>query len=700
MIRDEKKVETTLNGIESKTFTVEDSDKVFGIMFESLYKHVQRSIVRELWSNAWDAHKEAGNEDQPFFCQLPTPIDPTFKVRDYGIGMSHEKIMFGYSNALESDKDKTNDLVGAIGIGSKSPLAYANSYTMLAYSGETVRTYVIALNEDHIPTIHFLSENECSEPRGIEVSFAVTHNECNAFQEAAVFGSLGFPVKPITPGFTYPEPQPIFEADNLSIYNTERFPGVAHWNYGLNIFVKMGTVLYPYDTNHEFPMRIFGRKQTVVLDVPIGSVHFTPSREELRMTEKTKTYLQSAFKEIAENLESLIISEYHSAETKIKKYQSLVQWDGIITREFLMDIIKDLGIEDDFDLYKVTLNNIPLELKKATGKGFESVECYGGKKRLLSFSWQELIHKKILFVVDNNPKRTMRAYKRVVKYAAGMSIFPQSYNGGAIYYLKNPHNKDVERFVRLLGLDRDRIVNINSIPDPGADPRGKAKVDPDLLRGAWHITGSARDGGDWGFTSKVSEMPSKYYWVHIEGLTPGSVIPFQHIPEYHGWDFHFKKNYEHSLTSLLRHVTILNGDDPGTPLYVLGVQAMEKIVPNEEWELSLVVKRALEAHKQDFRKLINHNPIKSVYSNSIVEEILATDDATIASVDPNVARAFEKQHYSKIMSLYRALYKDENLEDADEHIIENKYPLLFSSHPTKEQVQEYIDFINNKETSK
>ena len=104
--------------------TIAPSKKIFDMFSDQTYSDKPRAILRELVANGIDAHVMAGCPDTPVQVQLPTELDPTCTIRDFGTGMSHEFVMtkfMAYTDA--STKDQDNGQIGGMGIGSKSPLS-------------------------------------------------------------------------------------------------------------------------------------------------------------------------------------------------------------------------------------------------------------------------------------------------------------------------------------------------------------------------------------------------------------------------------------------------------------------------------------------------------------------------------------------------------------------------------------------------
>ncbi len=111
-------------------FRIRNSAKAFNILSSGLYANKVRAIIRELSCNAVDSHVAAGKADVPFDVHLPNAIEPWFSIRDYGTGLSHDQVTNIYTTYFESTKTGSNDFIGALGLGSKSPFSYNDIFTV------------------------------------------------------------------------------------------------------------------------------------------------------------------------------------------------------------------------------------------------------------------------------------------------------------------------------------------------------------------------------------------------------------------------------------------------------------------------------------------------------------------------------------------------------------------------------------------
>uniref|UniRef100_A0AB74UNC4 RIIA protein n=1 Tax=Caulobacter phage BL57 TaxID=3348355 RepID=A0AB74UNC4_9VIRU len=264
----------TIGVEEEQDFKIKANAKAFRMLIDGLYSDKIGSMVRELATNAYDSQLSACY-DGTFYINVPNMTRPEFYVRDYGVGMDHAKVMHLYSTLFESDKDETDDLVGAFGLGSKSPFAYADQFSLSCYDGERVRHYTAAIGVNGTPKIMLQGTEDCAEPRGVRVTVAVEPKDFQAFEKAVRNIALGF--------------EPMFDSNiELAGLGTAQFEGKdgtwaayegsalpATWN------IRQGCVIYPLASKSGLALQNdSGRKWLIT--VPIGSVEPVPSREEIQ----------------------------------------------------------------------------------------------------------------------------------------------------------------------------------------------------------------------------------------------------------------------------------------------------------------------------------------------------------------------------------------------------------------------------------
>lgn len=177
--------EVEQGGIEnaSHSFSIKHSAKAFQILSSGLYTNKIGSIVREIGTNALDAHKMSGKNTVPFYVQLPTIVEPNFAIRDFGTGMSEDDIYEIYSTYFSSTKSGSNDATGMFGLGSKSPFSYATMFSIISWFDGVKKSYIANIDQTGCPVVVKAFEEPSDEPSGISVSMAVKIADISVFQK-------------------------------------------------------------------------------------------------------------------------------------------------------------------------------------------------------------------------------------------------------------------------------------------------------------------------------------------------------------------------------------------------------------------------------------------------------------------------------------------------------------------------------------
>jgi hypothetical protein len=255
----DKTVEIHSRGISSSNqFTIQQSPKMFKLLSDSLYSDKVMAVIRELSTNAYDAHVASGNRN-PFKVILPTQAVPSFTVRDYGTGLSKKDMEELYTTYGASNKNNSNDFVGCLGLGSKSPFAYTKSFSTTSYYNGTKYAYIAAMDESGVPTLNLFDTSPTNEPNGLEISFAVKQFDFNEFSTKSKRIFHYFKTKPIIEGGTdstlsdhsYSHNNVVIEGQGWKIgrVSNQNYQYPSNYNGpGSGVIAIMGNIAYPVDT--------------------------------------------------------------------------------------------------------------------------------------------------------------------------------------------------------------------------------------------------------------------------------------------------------------------------------------------------------------------------------------------------------------------------------------------------------------------
>lgn len=130
---------------QTRSHGVSDDPALMAMLSTGFYSRPFRTMIQEMLFNAWDAHKMVGKTDVP----IDVYINETsgLIIRDYGPGIEpgedDENIHGTYCIYGYSSKRKLPGQTGGFGLGSKSPFAYTDSFTITSFYEGTKNMYLI-----------------------------------------------------------------------------------------------------------------------------------------------------------------------------------------------------------------------------------------------------------------------------------------------------------------------------------------------------------------------------------------------------------------------------------------------------------------------------------------------------------------------------------------------------------------------------
>jgi len=322
-------------------FRIRNSAKAFSILSSGLYANKIRAIIREYSCNAVDSHTEANKIDTPFDVHLPNTLEPWFSVRDYGVGLDEQQVRDIFTTYFESTKTATDELIGGLGLGSKSAFSYTDNFTIVAVKGGIKRVYTAFINEQGVPSIAPMGEEISDEPNGVEIRFAVEDSwDFRKFQEEARHVYKHFKLRPVVSGgigdFTFIDPE---YADRDII------PGVhaSERGYG-HSYAIMGNIEYPLDVPGNMDLGEVGHllRCGLTIEFAIGELDIQASREGLSYIPETVAAIKAKLEalngvltdRIAEEVDA-VSNAWEKAYVLSKKMDSDL-W-GAATRKYVAD---------------------------------------------------------------------------------------------------------------------------------------------------------------------------------------------------------------------------------------------------------------------------------------------------------------------------------------------------------------------------
>ena len=282
-------------GLTGQEFTINSSAIAFELLVKDLYKDTPLSVVREIVLNAVDACRKNNGKVS---ITVPSHENPMLVVQDTGIGMDENFIYQVYTSFFSSTKNNSNDETGSFGLGAKTPLAYTDTFMIQSSKDGVENTFAIFKNDKGIPCIQKL-DTKASDKTGTSVSVNIKKVDICDFQDAIIKVVSGLDVIP-----------ELLNADEKFNFNIKENFKNTHSLFlrdscNEKHTISMGNIVYFFYIDNFVDSyerarinRFLNTKQyRFNLVANIGDLDISPSREELRDTDKNKKNIKKLFQE-------------------------------------------------------------------------------------------------------------------------------------------------------------------------------------------------------------------------------------------------------------------------------------------------------------------------------------------------------------------------------------------------------------------
>lgn len=300
----------------------------------SNYNFPELATAREWVSNAHDSHIASG-QTRPVEVVLPSRLQPTFSVQDFGLGMSADDVKSIYLDFGSSTKRDDNTGIGGFGIGGKSALAIASQYTMSAVKDGLKNIFIFERSPaGGVGFKRVIEDAPTDEPNGVLVQVSVDRpeqfSEQNVNRVLAGWSNSQVKIMNRPDGFfSIPDSgiKTEFTVDVTELTGTEgqteldiRNVGGYVLNGALDPFdtgatiskklglgwrefaVLVGPVVYTFEPN----IARSALAEYMVASVNIGDVTFPSSREVIEPNRRNREFVGTVFNKLVEEADALM----------------------------------------------------------------------------------------------------------------------------------------------------------------------------------------------------------------------------------------------------------------------------------------------------------------------------------------------------------------------------------------------------------
>lgn len=326
IIDDVEKNDVVIRGNNSvQDMAMKIDHKAFSILIDKLYSRKQEAIIREICSNACDAHVAANMSHVPYELTLPTLGSNELIVRDFGEGLSKDDVVYYLGTLFGSRSSESNNAIGGFGLGAKSPFCLVDSYHITSYHKGKKHNFFYVREPGGVPKFVHLDTSDTDEHSGIKFTVNVgdsTHN----WRATAEHTLALFDVKPkCNIELEYPKVNEFFDT---GVEYVRRSAAYA--------IAVMGGVAYPIQHTADDLSQISRHYQrlqyngnAIILRFDIGDIDIAPSRESLEYTKKTIDMLNDRIESINKSVS--VIKD--KCDAHFKENLTVIGYDDLLHSE-------------------------------------------------------------------------------------------------------------------------------------------------------------------------------------------------------------------------------------------------------------------------------------------------------------------------------------------------------------------------------
>lgn len=313
-----------IGGGKSRAFSIANTAEFVSVLSDALYSHKNLAVVREVMCNAWDAHISAGITDH----QIEVIItESTLSIRDFGKGISDDDIADIYCTYGESTKRQETATTGGFGLGSKSPFAISDFFTVTSFHNGTKTVYAVSKGSDdtdglpELKTMVSIPTDQTGVMVEVPLDSSTTHEMYKWAKNVAKLGEMKVLVQ-------YLDKITLIEGNEIGLKTSENGftivtanPGYLPSHDSAKIYVQYGAVVYSIDYHDELEPYYSNIYDTIIsqpqISIPAinrgyliikaedSTLSVAPSRETLSYSKQCLAALKVLLENVSKNFYSV-----------------------------------------------------------------------------------------------------------------------------------------------------------------------------------------------------------------------------------------------------------------------------------------------------------------------------------------------------------------------------------------------------------
>lgn len=289
---------STPKDFQEMTFSLENPSMIFEILRSKIYSDPIMAVVREYSCNALDAHREAGIPNTPIEISLPTYNDLFLKVRDFGLGISPDRMENVFVKYTASTKRNDNNAIGGFGLGAKVGFAVSNSFNATTVFESIKYNYMFYIDTDGLGKALLLSQEATTDPSGTTIIIPVKKEDRDTYKLSLQKMASHWKVKPLTNiEVAYDVHNIVYQGNNFAFSESSYYDPIK-------IKIVIDCIEYQLPIEHfNNAIRKINNKpldlcKSLIVYFNIGELSLSVSRESVHLDPATALTLENRFTEI------------------------------------------------------------------------------------------------------------------------------------------------------------------------------------------------------------------------------------------------------------------------------------------------------------------------------------------------------------------------------------------------------------------
>lgn len=285
-------------------FSIKDQGMIFDILRSKMYSNPILAICREITCNARDAHREVGTPEVPVHIQLPVGLEPNWKVKDFGPGISPDRMLNIFIQYTASTKRDDNVQTGGFGLGAKTPFSYSDTFTVTTVHDGIKYSYSCTIDDTKVGKLLLLDKRPTTEPNSTEIAIRVKPVDFNTFHQYTEQACRHWETKPVITGgsISWEKTNKIAEGTGWAICTSH--------DYNKNAKVVIDGIEYPLTLDdlrkYADTKLIDAARGNFIMYFGVGELSLSANREQIFLDKPTQAKIHDRIELITKEVRKTI----------------------------------------------------------------------------------------------------------------------------------------------------------------------------------------------------------------------------------------------------------------------------------------------------------------------------------------------------------------------------------------------------------